>query len=558
MSDDQEWRASALPQGIADRYQPERPLTAGPLGLLAAAQDRTLGRRVAVRVIPARRVTDQATQERLLAAAQAAGRVPHPGLAAVLDLGATPQGGAFVVSELGDSQPLRDVVGAIGPAPPQVAARVGGELCAALAAVHAAGLTHGAVGVDSILLAADGSVKLLDCGLAGVLGLGRPPGSDAGRRADLAAVGRCVYELITGRPPDQRPPDQLVAELPDGLRAPVRELLLRRGSDAAALAAALRHAAAGDTPTVAAAEAAPAVGDASDTPVGDASEELVQALTRRPRPRRWLGAAAAALVVLLAAALLAAGPLRARQPTSTSATPTAGQTPTTTAGSPLPPAAGGVTAALRVPRVVGLDQAAATRRLADAGLRVGTVYRQRVPGKPGGVVLATGPAAGRVLAAGAPVTLVVAAVPAPEAVAGLIRTIDRDPAAVGRRGRTFGGRLADLAGFHGDRLGAELADLLGIASAGATNGDFTPTFSRQAVAVLAPLVQVGDLAAMAAQFPDTVGPGAVRFAAAAAQLGRSDAADAARLTRDARRRAATGALSAKFAAAAIEALRRVR
>jgi hypothetical protein len=443
---------------------------------------------------------------------------------------------------------------------------VGGELCAALAAVHAAGLTHGAVGVDSILLAADGSVKLLDCGLAGVLGLGRPPGSDAGRRADLAAVGRCVYELITGRPPDQRPPDQLVAELPGGLRAPVREMLLRRGSDAAALAAALRHAATGDTPTVvvgdtptAAVEAAPPVGDASDDPaVGDASEELVQALTRRPRPRRWLGAVAAALVVLLAAALLAAGPLRARQPTSTSATPTAGQTPTTTAGTPLPPAAGGVTAALRVPRVVGLDQAAATRRLADAGLRVGTVYRQRVPGKPGGVVLATGPAAGRVLAAGAPVTLVVAAVPAPEAVAGLIRTIDRDPAAVGRRGRTFGGRLADLAGFHGDRLGAELADLLGIASAGATNGDFTPTFSRQAVAVLAPLVQVGDLAAMAAQFPDTVGPGAARFAGAAARLGRSDAADAARLIRDARRRAATGELSAKFAAAAIEVLRRVR
>ena len=58
------------------------------------------------------------------------------------------------------------------------------------------------------------------------------------------------------------------------------------------------------------------------------------------------------------------------------------------------------------------------------------------------------------------------------------------PRAAGPRAPRFRGRLAGLDRREGRRRQAELADLLGIARAGAGNGDFTPSFSAVAVQVL--------------------------------------------------------------------------
>jgi hypothetical protein len=69
----------------------------------------------------------------------------------------------------------------------------------------------------------------------------------------------------------------------------------------------------------------------------------------------------------------------------------------------------------------------------------------------------------------------------------LIALTDLHPEATGPRGPRFGGRLARLDSLEGRRRQAELADLLGIAKAGAGNGDFTPGFSAAAVHVLRPL-----------------------------------------------------------------------
>jgi eukaryotic-like serine/threonine-protein kinase len=527
-------------QVLAGRYELGRPLGTGRLGTLMAAVDRTLDRRVAVRLLPAHRVSDPAARERLLEAVRAAAGITHPGLATVTDLGVTPDGTMYVVTDLAGGRLLREAIHAHGPLSAPVAVGLAGQLCEALAASHGQGQTHGTVDPGSVLVTDNGTVQLLDCGLAPALGLARPPGSDAGHRADLAGVGRCVYELVTGAPPGDRDPDTLVADLPPGLQAAVAAALRRRHVDAAKLAEAL-HAGQADQPPA-------------------AEDELVNTLTRPTRhgPRRALAVGVLAAVIVLAAAVLAGGPLAADQPTSTSAVTTPRLPPPTSVGRPPPPTAAGTATVRRVPSLTGVNQAAATRRLAAAGLRVGRVYEQRSDRVAAGTVLASGPPAGRQVPAGTPVTLVVSARAGPGTVADLIKVIDRDPAAVGRRGPTYRGRLVDLAGLHGQRRRAELADLLGIARAGASNGDFTAAFSRDAVAVLAPLVQVRDLAAMAAQFPDQVGPAAGRFArVAAARLERPTAAAAAGLARDARAQAATGQLSAKFAAAALEVLGRV-
>jgi hypothetical protein len=75
----------------------------------------------------------------------------------------------------------------------------------------------------------------------------------------------------------------------------------------------------------------------------------------------------------------------------------------------------------------------------------------------------------------------------PDSVADLVALIDADPRAAGPRAPRFRGRLAGLDDLRGRRRQAEVADLLGIARAGAANGDFTPKFSASAVQVLSRL-----------------------------------------------------------------------
>jgi hypothetical protein len=69
-------------------------------------------------------------------------------------------------------------------------------------------------------------------------------------------------------------------------------------------------------------------------------------------------------------------------------------------------------------------------------------------------------------------------------VADLVALIDANPRAAGPRAPTFRGRLAGLDRLSGRRRQVEVADLLRIARAGASNGDFTPGFSAAAVEVL--------------------------------------------------------------------------
>jgi hypothetical protein len=115
---------------------------------------------------------------------------------------------------------------------------------------------------------------------------------------------------------------------------------------------------------------------------------------------------------------------------------------------------------------------------------VGTVRRVRNEKVDRGHVVGTRPPAGTGLQPGQRVTLLVSSGAGPHSVADLVALIDADPRAAGPRGQKFRGRLAGLDELDGRRRQAELADLLGIAKAGAGNGDFTPQFSAAAAQVL--------------------------------------------------------------------------
>jgi PASTA domain len=260
---------------------------------------------------------------------------------------------------------------------------------------------------------------------------------------------------------------------------------------------------------------------------------------------------AVALAAGLVVVLLVAWPSRQGAPAgSGSATPR-----------PASAAAATTSPAPVVPAVAGATQAEATERLRDAGTPVAAVRRVRSDKVPRGRAVGTTPPAGTSLRPGQRVTLQVSRGGGPASVAELVALIDADPRAAGPRAPRYRGRLTGLDDLRGRRRQAELADLLGIARAGADSGDFSPRFSAAAVQVLGPQVGVDELVALVDLLPEAAGPRGPRFRGRLAGLddleGARRRAEVADLLGIARAGAANGDFTPKFGAAAVHVLSRL-
>ena len=175
---------------VDGRYRLLARLGAGGTWL---AKDELLGRRVAIRA-----VADSA-------GLQAAARLDHPGIIHVFDL-IRWRDAAWIVTEFVPSGSLHDA----GPLTHRAAARVGLEAMAALRVAHAAGIRHGNLKPQNILLADDGRVILSDFG---------------GTAADLPALGAALRVAVAGRPGTL---DPVIDALLDADPADHLEPLLRR------------------------------------------------------------------------------------------------------------------------------------------------------------------------------------------------------------------------------------------------------------------------------------------------------------------------------------------
>jgi predicted Ser/Thr protein kinase len=156
---------------LAGRYRLGALLGAGGMGAVHRATDTKLARQVAIKVLAADALGDQAARQRLIREALACAALHHPGIVHVYDVGETDDGGAFLVMELVTGTSLRVLVE--DPSwtdRDRLAAVV--EAARALAAAHRAGLIHRDVKPDNLMLRDDGRVVLLDFGIA-------KPSSDA-------------------------------------------------------------------------------------------------------------------------------------------------------------------------------------------------------------------------------------------------------------------------------------------------------------------------------------------------------------------------------------------
>ena len=181
------------------------PIGAGGMGEVYRARDARLNRDVAIKVLPESLSRDADRLLRFSQEARAAAALNHPNILAVYDVG-THDNAPYIVSELLDGATIRDQLKQ-GPVRKAVDIAVG--IASGLSAAHEKGIVHRDLKPENIFLTTDGRVKILDFGIAKLVGSAENA-SDATTVAGtqdgtvLGTVGYMAPEQVRGQPVDHR------------------------------------------------------------------------------------------------------------------------------------------------------------------------------------------------------------------------------------------------------------------------------------------------------------------------------------------------------------------
>jgi len=200
------------------RYRILERIGAGGMGEVYKAEDTRLKRTVALKFLPPEAVRDDEAKRRFFHEARAAAALDHPNICTVYEVDETPEGEVFLAMACYDGETLKDRI-ARGPLPVGEAIHVALQVCDGLARAHQRGIIHRDIKPANLMRTTDGTMKILDFGLAKLAGqtaltrtgatLGtvtymapeQARGVAVDGRADVWALGSVLYEMVTGRPP---------------------------------------------------------------------------------------------------------------------------------------------------------------------------------------------------------------------------------------------------------------------------------------------------------------------------------------------------------------------
>ncbi len=215
-----------FPNTTLSHYRIVSKIGAGGMGEVWLAEDTRLGRKVALKLLPAEFTENSDRVRRFTQEAKAASALNHPNIISVYDIGEG-ETGRFIVMEFVSGRTLRSLIASDNSLETFFA--LAHQMVKALGAAHAAGITHRDIKPDNIMVRDDGYVKILDFGLArllpttssdpeaATLAQQTTPGTVMGTfaymspeqargqevdaRSDIWSLGCVLYEMLTRQQP---------------------------------------------------------------------------------------------------------------------------------------------------------------------------------------------------------------------------------------------------------------------------------------------------------------------------------------------------------------------
>lgn len=203
---------------LGGRYRLTSPIAAGGMGEVWRADDRLLGREVAIKLLGRHVAGDSSFRDRFRSEARITAALTDPGIAQVFDYGET-DGLAYLVMELVRGEPLSAILARNGALGPEVTLDLVQQAARGLHAAHRAGVIHRDVKPGNLLVTEAGQVKITDFGIARaleaapltatgtVLGTAayvspeQASGVTLTPQSDVYSLGVVAYECLAGQPP---------------------------------------------------------------------------------------------------------------------------------------------------------------------------------------------------------------------------------------------------------------------------------------------------------------------------------------------------------------------
>jgi serine/threonine protein kinase/Tfp pilus assembly protein PilF len=203
---------------IISHYKILEKLGEGGMGIVYKAEDMKLKRTVALKFLPAEFTRDEEAKRRFIHEAQTASALQHHNICTIHDIDETDEEQLYIVMDCYEGESLQEKI-AQGSMKLEKAVAIALQIAGGLAKAHMKGIVHRDIKPANIFITTEGTVKILDFGLAKLSGHGsrtevdttlgtaaymspeQARGEETDQRTDIWSLGVVLYEIVTGHRP---------------------------------------------------------------------------------------------------------------------------------------------------------------------------------------------------------------------------------------------------------------------------------------------------------------------------------------------------------------------